>query len=296
MLLGYDFIDDENAISDTTIHIGEIEKMSVKGAIYDEISVRSRTDIPFTTVKIEWTYDTLLLADFINNLNAGNVDFSNMTVAKLIVKRRLATEFEWQKLTEFLYEKGKIDFEYYDRTIEALEDYEYIVIPATADDTEGNIINIGSISPEFEGAFLMDKDLMFKLRAGLNYGSTARGIKNEVKEPFESQYPIVVSNGALNYDKGDLSAVVISDNTMKGIVIDTRQEKLHRKKIMDFLCNSKPKVLKDGIGNIWLIMIAGEPEVQYINEVRRRLASIAFNWVEVGDARNTETLRKNGLL
>ena len=295
MILGLDFFADDESLTPTHNAISEISRIKIRNAIYDEINIRERVNLLFNTDKTEWQYDNVLLAKFQGNLNAGNVDFVGMSVANLLIKRRKAEEFEWQNLHEFEFDVNVIDYEFYDRYTEANQEYEYAVVPVTDGDVEGNFIT-SSIIPEFEGAFLLDKNNIFKLIYNMEYGTTERVQLNEVFNPIDSKYPIVVSNGDIDYERGSVNALVLSASTINNNDIDRRQEKLHRKQLTDFLVNKKPKVLKDGNGNIWIISNIGRPNIDYLNNLGQSLARVSFEWVEIEDSNNLDALIVNGLL
>jgi len=294
MLLGLDFFADDESLTPTHNAISEIVRLKVKNAIYDEINIRERVDLLFNTDKTEWQYDNVLLAKFQDNLNAGNVDFVGLSVANLLIKRRKAEEFEWQDLHKFTFDVDAIDYEFYDRYVEANQKYEYAVVPITSGDVEGNFI-IADIIPEFEGAFLLDKNNIFKLLYNMEYGVTERVQLNEVFNPIDSKYPIVVSNGDIDYEKGSITALVLSTIEINNN-INRHQEKLHRKQLTDFLVNKRPKVLKDGNGNIWLISCVGRPTIDYLNNLGQSLANISFEWVEIADSNDIDSLVANGLV
>lgn len=296
MFIGLDLLADEEALTPTYNSVNDVNKIIIKSAIYDEINIKERTDMPFDTNKTEWQYDNYLLAKFENNLNGGNVDFTGLTVAKLAIKRRKSEEFDWQTIKILDYDKNTIDYEFYDKYVEANQEYEYTIVPVTDGNVEGNYINIDKIVPEFEGAFLVDKNNLFKLLLNLEYNNTERVQLNEVYQPIGSKYPIIVSNGDINYEKGSLSALVLSNETLNDSSnIDKRQEKLLRKNLLNLLTNKKPMMLKDGNGNIGVISILGNPQINYLNNLGQSLANISFEWVEVADANDVNSLTINGL-
>ena len=295
MIIGYNFLSDEDSLTPSYINIGNIYKMIVSNAIYDEINIIDDGQYVFNINKSNWDYNNILLCVFQNNLNGGNVDFTDKTVSFLKIKRRKIEEFDWQDLHSFVYDKNAIDYEFYDKYVESGQEYEYTILPVTSDGTEGDLINIKNIISLFDGVFLINKDNMFRLIYNLEYNSTERVMQNEEYTPIGSKYPIVVNNGDIDYEKGSLKALVITEDSETG-VIDRRQEKLLRKQLLNFLTSKKPMLLKDGNSNIYIISILGSPSIDYINELNQGLAHISFNWVEIGDSNDTQDLTNNGLL
>ena len=295
MIIGYNFLSDEDSLTPSYINIGNIYKMIVSNAIYDEINIIDDGQYIFNINKSNWDYNNILLCVFQNNLNGGNVDFTDKTVSFLKIKRRKIEEFDWQDLHLFVYDKNAIDYEFYDKYVESGQEYEYTILPVTSDGTEGDLINIKNITSIFDGVFLINKDSMFRLIYNLEYNSIERVMQNEEYTPIGSKYPIIVSNGDIDYEKGSLKALVITEDSETG-VIDRRQEKLLRKQLLNFLTSKKPMLLKDGNSNIYIISILGSPSIDYINELNQGLAHISFNWVEIGDSNDTQDLTNNGLL
>jgi len=295
VIIGYNFLSDEDSLTPSYINIGNIYKIIVSNAIYDEINIIDDGQYVFNINKSNWDYNNILLCVFQNNLNGGNVDFTDKTVSFLKIKRRKIEEFDWQDLHSFVYDKNAIDYEFYDKYVESGQEYEYTILPVTSDGTEGNLINIKNITSIFDGIFLINKDSMFRLIYNLEYNSTERVMQNEEYTPIGSKYPIIVSNGDIDYEKGSLKALVITEDSETG-VIDRRQEKLLRKQLLNFLTSKKPMLLKDGNSNIYIISILGSPSIDYINELNQGLAHISFNWVEIGDSNDTQDLTNNGLL
>jgi len=295
VIIGYNFLSDEDSLTPSYINIGNIYKIIVSNAIYDEINIIDDGQYVFNINKSNWDYNNILLCVFQNNLNGGNVDFTDKTVSFLKIKRRKIEEFDWQDLHSFVYDKNAIDYEFYDKYVESGQEYEYTILPVTSDGTEGDLINIKNITSIFDGVFLINKDSMFRLIYNLEYNSIERVMQNEEYTPIGSKYPIIVSNGDIDYEKGSLKALVITEDSETG-AIDRRQEKLLRKQLLNFLTSKKPMLLKDGNSNIYIISILGSPSIDYINELNQGLAHISFNWVEIGDSNDTQDLIDNGLL
>ena len=151
MIIGYNFLSDEDSLTPSYINIGNIYKIIVSNAIYDEINIIDDGQYIFNINKSNWDYNNILLCVFQNNLNGGNVDFTDKTVSFLKIKRRKIEEFDWQDLHSFVYDKNAIDYEFYDKYVESGQEYEYTILPVTSDGTEGDLINIKNITSLFDG-------------------------------------------------------------------------------------------------------------------------------------------------
>lgn len=295
MIIGYNFLSDEDSINPMYLDIGNIKKIKLTNALIDEFSLL--TGIQNTTsIKSEWSAYNLLLAKFQGNLNAGNVDFTNLTVATLKIKRRNIEELNnWYTLKQLNYVANQSD-EYFDNLNVYGQEYEYAIVPTTSSDIEGEYIT-NSILSEFNSAFICEKDVSYKLLYDMNYDDTTRIKPVAVFQPIGNKFPITVRNGLINYDQGGLKALVLSQETEDSYSeINRIKEVSHRKTILDFLTNGNTKILKDFNGNAWMIQISDNPQVSYVNDLSQALANINIKWVEIGDITSKNDLYYENLI
>lgn len=276
------------------LDIGDISKIKLLSGIFDEIMVENGSSIPFDKDRKEWRYGTILLAKFQGDLNAGNVNFIDMAVQDIVIKKRKVEEYgNWTRVASIPYDKDDIkEYEFYDKYSESYQEYEYAFVPTMPQGIEGEYIT-DTIMSEFEDIFISDKDKHFKLRHNIDFGTSEIATNNAVFEPLGSRFPIVVANGDTNYMKGGLNALVMSEEDLE--LMNPRQQLEYRKGLTEFLTNNKPKVLKKPNGELYVIRLVDSPSVNYLNNTRGTLADISANYVEV--AENTEgDLIRNGLL
>lgn len=119
-----------------------------------------------------------------------------------------------------------------------------------------------------------------------------------VYTPFGSRYPVVVSNGLINYQTGSINGYILSDDKADLELTSDARKKLiaRRNQLVKFLTNKKPKIIKDWNGQAWLCIITGNPSTSYISNTAMGLMRISADWTEVGDVNNQEDLYANGLL
>lgn len=295
MIIGYNFLSDEDSLDPMYLNVGKINKIKLMNAVFDELNLMKGIQ-DNSSAKTGWNYYNLLLAKFQGNLNAGNVDFTGMSVATLKIKRRKKEELNnWYTLFQENYVKDK-QYEFYDNLNTYGQEYEYAIVPTTASNIEGNYVNDSVIS-EFDSAFICEKYTSYKLKYNMTYGDTTRVKPVGVFEPIGSKYPITIRNGQINYEKGDLTALVLSEQTENlGTGIDRVNEVSHRKALLDFLTNGNAKVLKDFNGNVWMIQISDNPQVSYLNDLSQGLANIKLTWVETGDMSSKDDLYANNFI
>jgi hypothetical protein len=292
MFLGYNFLGDTDSLSPTYNDIRQIEKLRLQNGIYDHIDVQKGNQ-SLSTIKNDWTVYNILLATCDGNLNGGNVNFAGMIVKKLRIRRRKIDDFEnWYNLKEFDYDPNK-QYEFYDNLTESNQGYEYAIIPVTETGEEGDYIT-STVTSLFDGAFLCEKETSYKLLYNMEYSDTTRVRPSATFEPIDSKFPIVVRNGNINYEKGSLKALVLSEATEESYgEIDRKQEVIHRKALLDCLTNGETKVLKDSNGNYWVIQIDDNPSVSYLNELSQGIAEINISWVEVAENTKADLYAEN---
>lgn len=294
MFVGLDFASDENSLDPHMVDIGKIKEIKLMNGLFDELIAKNGSNFTYDKLRDEWKFEHILLAKFNGDLNAGNVNFVNMTVQDIVIKKRKTNDLNgWQRVASVPYDKNKIkEYEFYDKFSESFEEYEYAFVPIMPQDIEGEYIT-DTVWSEFEDIFLSEKDNHYKIRYNVDHGSSERITKNATFEPMGSKYPIVVSNGDTNYEKGNINALVLSEKNIHEL--NPKQEMLYRKELTNFLTNNKPKVLKKSNGELYIIKVVDNPSIQYLNELQGVLANISFSFVEIGE--NTENdLMRNGLL
>lgn len=53
---------------------------------------------------------------------------------------------------------------------------------------------------------------------------------------------------------------------------------------------------KTGNGNIWLVIITGDVQVNYRESSGMSIPQVTFNWTQIGDANNQNDLYTNGVI
>lgn len=294
MIIGYDFMGyDDGAVFDSKNVVNKFYRLELLNAVFDEINVRTKTDTGCSSEKQEWQFDTKLLAKFQGNLEAGNIQVQGNQIEFIQFKKRKIGDLEWLNVAILPYELDKLVYEYDDKFVEAGEIYEYAILPLAYGGIEGEYVT-DDIECKFDHTWLFDKDNNFKLMYNIEYGDIETVMPSNTYEPLGSKYPIVSYNGELDYRRGVIKSLLIADNSTNG-KIDVRQEKLLRNNIINFLKNKKPKIIKDSSGNYLLISIIGNPKLVPNNNLSRLLYEINFEFIEIGNVYDENTLIHSGL-
>lgn len=289
-------IDNEyfSELNNTTSH----SEVKIENAVFDEIHIIENTTEPINSSKIEWQYDTVFLANFMNSLSAGNLGVTGgVPITQLKIKRKKSDDLIYEDLIIFDFDKEKLTYEYKDRFVESFEDYDYAIQPLGGS-KENPIMGdslVSQISVEFDSAWLIGKDKQYKLMYNLTIGDYETIIPSAIIETLSGQYPKISSNGDMKYRRGNLTCMIVSDSTSKNNDISPKDEKRLRRAIMDFMTDKKPKVFKDSSGEIMLVQIIDTPTLSPVNELGQRIYNISFSFVEIGGM-DTESLKNAGIL
>lgn len=290
--MGFNFSFDKYSLKPTPNNLNNITILTIKNGIFTYLGATQDTKKELDCSKIIWDYETLLNADFSGNLNAGNVDFIAENVTSMKIKRKKKSDFNWVSLYDIPIKKVEdFNFERFDSYNEAEMDYDYAIVPMYGEE-EGNYIT-NSIYSQFGGLFLVDKESIIKFYYELSYSNNERVQSAGVMEPYGNEYPIYIKNGKLNYEKGSVEALIVSESYD---VIDPRREVNYLKTIKEKLTNGNAKILKDMNGNMWMVVIVDNVTISYVKEIGNRIGTASFNWVEIGNSNDQKELYDNNLI
>lgn len=297
MILGYSmFHGKDNLVYKTNVYHPSYSKLELKNMIVDEIYIDEDITIPYTIDKPDgWNYRTVIDSKFNNSLEGGSVQANNFQIEKVRFQRRLTDEVEWQDVGEIEYKPDdQILYEVIDKNIQNDFEYQYSILPITAT-VLGNRVVSDEIVSEFEGIFLSDKNNNYRLFYNIETDSMQHNISTAILEPLNSQYPIVI-DGNLDYRSGGIKALFVSAETANRNdgKVTIRAEKLGRDRLMKFLKNRKPKILRQPNGETMLVRIVDKPQEEYMNNITG-IASVSFRFVEIGGM-DSETLKSNDIL
>lgn len=106
---------------------------------------------------------------------------------------------------------------------------------------------------------------------------------------------MVMSNGLANYQTGQFSGLVLPDDFEDTRKIDGVANTQQSKKLLEFLTNKKPKIIKDRNQNEWLVIVQS-PSLSYINNAGQSVINASVQWIEIGDANSKDDLVKAGMM
>ncbi|MEG2380993.1 MAG: hypothetical protein RSB38_04785 [Oscillospiraceae bacterium] len=285
----------------TPTSISNIYRTILSDGIFGELFISSNPD--YNLSNLQWDFSTILWAKFQNNLLAGNLEVSVQNIESFRIKRRCVEKAKRGKTSDWVTlfevnirdENGRIDIEKlkfirFDRYVATGFDYEYAIIPIM-NNVEGNY-NLNSITPKFDGVFILTKSQIFNSLFDINT-QIARNHPTSTVNTIEGKYPFVVSHSKNNYYSGSVSATFVEVDTRE-CSLKVKEGYAYRKKLLDFLCDGSPKMLKLYTGEVFLIMVTENPQedrLQYSDKV-----TTSFAFTEIGDSESTLDLYENGLI
>ncbi len=193
-----------------------IKNIEFKNCILDEIHIREKTtNIDNTAVKESWQLDSILLARFLNNLEAGNIINEGRIITKFIIKRRNLGELDNITLHEIPYESGiKQTLEFIDYT-QSAGDLIYSIVPIDESGLDGKTNEIQHESI-FTGVWLVDKNDNFTFGFDKQWGGEMRNLdialqQGRIEIPSLSKYYGVYYTPE-EFVRFSLSAVIMPSN------------------------------------------------------------------------------------
>lgn len=294
--IGYNFCGDGNSADPTPASADNITKTRLSNGIFDHFNMSRNVTFDYNSVEpIDWDIDTVINANFNDNIDGGNIEASVFNTTSVRIKRRVKGTFDWITIRQIPISKPEdLNFVITDNLNAYNVEYEYAFVPMLGD-VEGNYI-IESILSNFEGVFICDTDTVFKFMAGVEYSNNAVNQQIGVFQPYNRQFPVIVSNSVLQYKTGSIGGWVLPEGFETNRVIDRAAITKVKEVLLKFLTNKKPKIIKDMNGNSWLVYFTGKPTLSYDNNYGQGMVKVNAEWTEVGNPNDKTDLYENGLI
>lgn len=289
----FDFFKDAGSLT-SKLNPGNMAGVTIKDGVFDEVYLSKNAD-DFKTDNTSWTDDTLIYVDFNNqDTSGGNLPYVLANIAYFRLKRREVGTFEWTGLYEHYFtDINDINFVYIDRYAKGNNtEYEYCITPVSAEGIE-QTYNTIKIKSHFEGAVICDKNISYHILLEPAVDSTTRNREGTIVVTMNNKYPFVFYGSNANYYSGEFSGVAIDYDVEGNLENFWKPDNSvdYRDKMVDWLTNGEPKILKMHDGRIWMININGNVTLdsgEHFKKVR-----VGFEFVEIGDPASTEDLYNN---
>lgn len=299
---GYNFLADKNCVDPFPTNIVGISNTQIQNGIFWHITVDTDLtkafdpDMPIPDAQNNyWNAFTVLDVDFENNINAGNMGYIASQIDQIKIKRRPLGSFEWTTIKVIdVNVADDLKFAFIDTMLPNNVEYEYAFVPII-----GNVENeyiIKQVVSKFRDVYVCDNDMAYKFYANVAYGNSTSNQQIGVYTPFGRRFPVVVSNGILNFESGSITALVVPSDYMQTRQMDREKIQKQTEFLKSFLTNKKPKIIKDRNGNIWLVAITTPPSVSYSSNMQMGVTSISAGWTEIGKYDDKNDLYNAGLI
>lgn len=249
------------------------------------------------TIPTEWDFDTIMYAEFDDNAEGGNIDWTLETVSQLIIRRRPVGEYDW--MTLMVKDVNTVeDFEFhgYDITTEDLE-YEYAVFPVL-NGAEG-VYASATVDATNTHLVIADSTGVYKTIITDGYCETVDQAPNAPIVTLYDRYPTIIRNTNAQYEEISVTATFLPIGEdgecidYDEIIHNDRLRILYSRKLKDFLSNGKTKILKNVDGQAWLVYVTTPPTDSADTIYYDR--TLTFTCTEVGSLKSEEDLYEAGL-
>ena len=293
---GYDFLKDADAFS-PNFQDKLLAGVTISNGVYDEIYLTKDPD-EYLQDTDDWNDNTLIFVDFNNqSTSGGNMPYVLSNIAYFRLKRREVGTFEWTGLYEHYFtDINDINFEYVDRYAKGNDtEYEYCIAPVSSEGIEQTYNTVKVIS-KFDGAVICDRNISYHILLEPTVDSVTRNREGTIIVTMNNKYPFVFYGSNANYYSGEFSGVAIDYDIDGGLNNFWFPDKSvdYRDKMVDWLTNGEPKILKMFDGRIWMVNINGN--VTLDNSDHYRKVAVSFEFVEIGDPSSTDDLYNNNFV
>lgn len=269
---------------------GTVRKAKIAGAQFDTVFATTDTTPLSASFPAQWSEKVLMWATYDDGLQAGSVAFATSDVMAITLRRREKGTGEWVEIYRKSIRPDVIEdfnFVIYDVSAKAGITYEYAFVPILSG-SEG-AMTIQEVTSEFKGLWICgagaqySTDMNVKVRTDRNFSGNA-------VPTIGRKFPYFVSYGQSNYDTGVITgAFAPFDAEQCKYIFDGSTQ--WRERLIDFLSDRKPKVIKTWDGRLWIASIS-----PVISTEGGRLPTMTINFTQIADSNDMATLNAYGFM
>lgn len=278
--LGYDTFTSSPPIP----YIGGYSNIKLLGGrtIVDKLKIEN-IDIPLSdllainiTDKLTWNPNTILLAEFENTLDGGNIlNLPTSLTGWDIYRTEVGTN-----ISKYLVSVSADTIEYIDYSISSNRTYYYEIFPTTST-TIGVPITTANAATSFYGYYLMDKDntngIVYKF--DLNVTSSDYEIVEDFVEYQSYNQYNSYAIGDRKFYKTSISAIAGTINNNGQLL----QSVDYLETLKDFIQNGKIKYFKDRKGKILSGLTHGYKEKILNDAIGEQIYLVNFDFIQTED-------------
>ncbi len=291
MFLGSTFASSKESLTSSFAASSDVTDLTIANAVFDEIySTVNVVSLAEKDYKIPdvWGFDTRLHALFQDNLYGGNVSFTESIVESIRIKKKVKGD----KKFKTIYEKSITSND--DFKIELMDYYEpvgtveYAYVPVISGGENSYITN--RIESFFDSYFICEKDISYPMILDTGFDKKLTQ-KTSLIELLGREKPVILKGGRIRYYTGDISCTFIE---LKEDGWQTHTSWDYRNGIYDFLTNGKPKILKDFLGNVYMLAVTSGDITEESDHYEHVITK--FSVAECGSAYDPGDLYDNGFI
>lgn len=264
------FIPSSTVLNET---IGSFYYITFGNGLYDNmvLSANPYSDDPFTD-----NPSNVFLFDF----DGDWTNTAGKPLNKVTLERRLITDTNWVQIGQRNLVPNTINYLTFIDEYIPTGQVDYKLKMYHFDDIVYESSIVANVKWDF--VFISDVDETYKLQSGVIYSNNQQNIQNNILMPIGATYPIVVQNANGNYRSGSVQFTVLGYEFDNNHRLDRISMTKQLNDIILFLTNTKPKVIKDFNGNIFIIRVVNNPQVSYDANWGNNIPKVSFDWVEQG--------------
>ena len=224
--------------------------------------------------EFDWTSDVILLAEFDNNLQAGNVITLTGAIEQWLLQRRRTEDTIYTELAEL----DVTVEEYIDYEAKSNKSYEYRLFAQSADELSAPL-DADTLETRFDYYTLIEpiSGVVYTFCLNTNTSPFATSNNLNVYEGSFTEHPYT-SHSQNKYIKGTVN--FLAGNIDNDGVLLYPQDYLED--LEAFIHDGNEKIFKDARGRGWRVK-TNLFTPQYKDRTVNQLASFSFNFVEVGN-------------
>lgn len=239
--------------------------------------------------------DTIMLANFNGNPNAGNIDSVSGLIRNWLIYRKEKDSVTLTFVASIPASENNIT----DYNVLFGQEYEYVIFAETDNEISNAIIGKGTVKARWEGWSLIDlnnqqenglytisSDDVWLFNTNFSSSDIEQNLNKYIYENF-TQFP-KVSTGQKNYISGGITAF------LSNITRESPQYRDTAQMMQDFgnmIANGRPKLLKDRKGNAWIVDTQSNG-FNYIDESYEQIITVGFNFIQIGDADSISVIKE----
>lgn len=286
MIIGHTFYGQGLAgnVYDTAIPTPYLDEVVMSSGIYDELYITLDSEVDGTNEKPDaWSIKDIMDAKFLGNLEGGTLSVSNNQVTAIqIYRRRYNKKEDWLLMGEWPYNTDFNVYTFIDRLAANGTTYEYGILPV-AGKVLGDLTKSPKMTVNFDGVYVSNTNNNYHLEVNYDPGTTTYHTNKAELQPLNGEFPVVVF-GSENYRSGTVKFVPLSKDLIHGDndKINPIGEKDYRQNIVNFINDSKPKVLRDENGEVMLVVTSNLQESSFSGGRLQQIKEFQFDFTEVG--------------